>query len=733
MRVGIEIKGIVQGVGFRPTAYRYALANNLRGFIRNSSRGVHIEIQGEQKAINSFIKQLKTNPPIASKMDSFVIDHMDDENSEAEFTISHSETLNTSKSAGISPDLATCTQCLNEIMDPSNRRFSYAFANCTNCGPRFTIIRDRPYDRKFTSMSPFPLCSACLAEFQNPRNRRFHAQPNACSNCSPELKLILSDKSLYDGGNLIVKTAEQLQMGKIAAIKGLGGFHFACNPQHSAALGNLRNFKNRPTQAFALMMKNIGEIQKYCIVSESEKKALLSPSAPIVLLRKCNDDLNRVSPDNNYLGVMLPYTPLHHLLMKEIPLLVMTSANKRDEPLAINDEEIEHFLDEKFIDCCLTHNREIIHRCDDSIVQFHIDQQVFIRRSRGFVPQPLTVESKTEKAVLSLGANQKNTFSLSIGNSVYLSQHIGDLTDFRNYQYQSGQIDDLKKLLNIEPQEIRCDSHPAYENYREEALQIYHHHAHMLSVMAEHNLHGNNTIGVICDGTGCGTDEAVWGFEFIQTSDNNSQFQRLAHLDYFPLPGGEKAIEEIDRIAIALVDNKRKLPFSSERVEQIDALIEKGINTPQTSSLGRLFDGIASLTGIAKTADYEARGAIMLQREAERLTIDTEERYTVQLIKEDTEIRIAYKNLIESILIDMDHSKEPSLIAWKFHKWVAESIIEVLKELPFKQVVLSGGCFQNLLLLQLVTALLEEKTYDYYINTLVPPNDGGIAFGQAYY
>ncbi len=733
MRVGIDIEGIVQGVGFRPTVYRYAEGNNLTGFTLNTAKGVHIQVQGESDRIESFINQLQTNPPVASKIDSFIIKQVDDARFEKGFTIRHSEFIGLTKSAGISPDLATCPDCLVEIFNSKNRRFGYPFTNCTNCGPRFTIVRDRPYDRKFTSMNSFPLCPDCSTEFTDPKDRRFHAQPNACTSCGPELKLILSDKREFKEDNLIFQTTEQLKKGKVVAIKGLGGFNFACDPHNIPALEHLRNVKNRPDKAFALMMKDINEIRKYCDLSIWEEEALLSPSAPIVLLRKLNNLLDRVSPDNNYLGIMLPYTPLHHLLMSEIPLLIMTSANKRDEPLAISDEELQSFMDDKIIDCYLTHNREIIHRCDDSIVHFLGNQQMFIRRSRGFVPAALSVKNHSEKTVLSLGANQKNTFALSTGNSIFLSQYIGDLTDFRNYKYQSEQIEDFSRLLNIDPQEIRCDSHPAYENYREEALHIYHHHAHMLSVMAEYDLNGSNVLGVICDGTGYGTDKAVWGFEFLNIPPNNNRFKRLAHLDYFPLPGGEKAMREIDRIAIALVQNEERLPFPSERIKEIKTLINENINTPQTSSLGRLFDGIAALTGITELAEYEARGAIMLQREAELQFDETAERYLVQLIQEDALIKIAYENLIENILMDMENSKELSLIAWKFHKWVAESIIEVLKLLHFEKVVLSGGCFQNLLILKMVTALLEENHYDYYINTLVPPNDGGIALGQAYY
>lgn len=490
MRVRIEISGVVQGVGFRPAVYRYALKNCITGFVFNSSRGVSIEAQGQRKNIHSFVIQLSEQPPAASVIDSFITEKLIDVKDEKSFNIYSSPNREGEKTAEISPDLATCRDCIDDIFDINNNRFNYPFTNCTNCGPRFTIIYDRPYDRHYTSMDKFTMCRECDDEYTNPGDRRFHAQPNGCARCGPELELIFKDKSVHSSGYLLTKAVKLLTEGKVAAIKGLGGFHFACDPFNRSTVQRLRTIKNRPDKAFALMMSSVNDINKYCFVSEFEKEALLSAAAPIVLLRKKNKNLDFLSPDNNYLGVMLPFSPLHHLILREIPVLIMTSANLRDEPLAYKNSEVTAFLENNTIDFALIHNREIIHRCDDSIVQFFGDIRQFIRRSRGYVPQAITITGEAKPPSLSLGGNKKNTFALTRGKKIFLSQHIGDLTDFRNYSYQKEQISEFSRLHNIQVKQIRCDAHPDYENYKDDALHIFHHHAHMLSVMAEHKLQG---------------------------------------------------------------------------------------------------------------------------------------------------------------------------------------------------------------------------------------------------
>lgn len=733
-RIIIHIQGVVQGVGFRPTVYRYALERKLRGFVTNTGRGVTIELEGDENSLEDFQIKLKKNPPSASAINDFLVREIPVREDEEGFSIKFSEHLPEMKSAGISPDLATCPDCLEEIFAKDNRRFGYPFTNCTNCGPRFTIIRDRPYDRPLTTMASFEMCPDCRAEFKDPLNRRFHAQPNACPRCGPSLTLRDPDGNFHnDSGNLIELTAQLLQEGKIGALKGLGGFHFACDPLNNKALEELRIRKDRPHKAFALMMRDLDEAARYCQINPEEKEALLSPAAPIVLLRKKNDKLNSVSPDNNYLGVMLPFTPLHHLLLKSVPLLIMTSANRRDEPLAVEDDEVEKFASEGIIDFYLTHDRPIAHRCDDSIIQFVAGRRQLIRRSRGFVPNPIFVIDKSLETIrLSMGANMKNTFSFRRNREIFLSQHMGDLTDYRNLLYQKEQIEDFRQLLDMKIEEIKIDAHPSYENYNEEAHKVYHHHSHMLSVMAEHDLGEEPVLGIICDGTGYGTDDTIWGFEFLKSIPGDDSFVRLGHLDSFPLPGGESAIREIDRIAIALGEGLENLPFPDKRVNEIRNLIEADLNCPRTSSLGRLFDGITALLGLTDFAEYEARGAILLQKEAENLTADSDERYSTEIIFCCDTVAIDYKILIKEILRDLKKEKSRPLIAWKFHRWIADAIGSMLQHLERAPIVLSGGCFQNTLLTKMVMRMLEKREYTYFMNEEVPPNDGGISLGQGY-
>ena len=739
MRYSLQISGVVQGVGFRPTVYRYAQKNNLSGFVMNTAGGVTIEIEGSEKNINSFIRKLKGSPPSAARMDSFSINELVPSGEINPFEILFSESTSDNKSAGISPDLATCPDCINDIFDKNNKRYLYPFTNCTNCGPRFTIVKDRPYDRRFTSMSNFQLCPECSREYKDPLDRRFHAQPNACPTCGPSLAIIRPERFLHNDSfkkiNPIKEMVRGLENREIWAIKGLGGFHICCNPFSSSTVLKLRKKKKRPNKSFALMMKDPELVRDYCFLSTEEEEALSSNAAPIVLLRKKNTKLDHLSPDNNYLGVMLPYTPLHHLLLNEIPILLMTSANRRDEPLAINDKEAIQLMEEGYVSSILTHNREIIHRCDDSIVQFIGKKMYFLRRSRGYVPHGIKVTADRTETSLASGANLKNTFALRRDKDIFVSQHMGDLMDYRNLIYQKDQIDDFSSLLDIKPNEYKCDAHKGYENYDENATEIFHHHGHMLSVLAEYNLKGPGIIGVICDGTGLGPDGKIWGFEFLRTGNNHRDFTRLAHLDYFPLPGGEKAIYEIDRIAIALTqeNHETSLPFPSGRIDSIKNLINSGINCPLTSSLGRLFDGVAALNGLTSLAEYEARGAILLQKEAETPEKTLLTSYKVLLIQDKTVIKIDYHSLIKEILTDLKKGVETAQIAWKFHKWTVDSIIKVLSVIKPETIVFSGGCFQNSLLTGMLIEELEKENYTYYFNSLVPPNDGGISLGQAYY
>ena len=724
-------------MGFRPTVYRFAQQFKLTGFISNTPSGVHIEVQGKNVDVLEFVKKLKTNPPILAKIDQFIATDIPIVFDEVEFAIV--ESVDTGfKNVEISPDIATCPDCLEDIFNPQNRRFHYPFTNCTNCGPRFSIIVDRPYDRQHTSMNTFTMCSLCQCEYEDPLDRRFHAQPNACAACGPKLHMLEND-TFKTTGDLITLSAIHVENGAIGAIKGLGGFNIVCDPQNLQTIKRLREGKNRPHKAFALMMKNIEIIKQHCVVTKEHAQALQMPQAPIVLLKKKTKAFEHISPDNNYLGVMLPYTPVHHLLMEHLDLVVMTSANRADEPICIHDEDVKQLINLDIVDFALSNNRPIVHRCDDSIIQVIDKQKQFIRRSRGFVPSPLKVPGTFCGPSLSLGANMKNTFALQADNQVYLSQHIGELVDTRNYNFQKSQILDLANLLEVDHHnDTHCDAHPGYENFNKDFKQIYHHHAHMLSVMGEHQLLGKQVVGVICDGVGFGSDGNIWGFEFLVTpEDDHRDFIRVGHLKNFHLPGGDQATFEIDRIAISLaLNNINALPvyFPSARSQMIATLIEKKLNAPLCSSLGRLFDGVASLLGLKNRVSYEAQAAMLLQRSAENISNN----HLFEIDKYSTIIEnhggvqvIDYHSMIIEVLKDLENGINTDVIAYKFHVWIVDSIVTMLKKLGPTPVVFSGGCFQNALLTRLLSDAVDDLEVPYFFNHEVPCNDGGISFGQA--
>ncbi|MBF0298558.1 MAG: carbamoyltransferase HypF [Oligoflexia bacterium] len=686
------------------------------------------------------------------------------------------------KTAEISADLKICDDCLNDIFDVNNRRYQYPFTNCTNCGPRFSIIIDRPYDRELTSMSHFQMCNDCLNEYNNPLDRRFHAQPNACPACGPQLNLLFSknyfnnfnnsnnsnkkDDSLFT--SKIITTIDALQEGMIVAIKGIGGFNFAADPFNETTVKRLRDIKKRQHRSFALMIKSVEVGEKYCHINKYERQQLESTAAPIVLLKKKNHTYDNLSPDNNYLGLMLPYTPLHHLIFKlaNFDMLIMTSANRYNEPIAIDDLSIIDLLDSGLADLALTHNREIVHRSDDSIIQ--VDDNgviVTIRRSRGFVPTAFKISNSQlpkfkSDNLLSLGAQMKNTFSYRKGNKVYISQHIGDLEDARNMWYQEQEIKELKKLLDVDidmNSMTNTDAHNGFSNFNDNENSnqnhIYHHHAHLLSVIGEHHLNLQDEkeiksiIGIIADGTGLGTDGNIWGFEFlkIDSADSIDYFKRLAHLKYFPLPGGESAIHEVDRIAISLLKSSgikhSKWPtkyINNERAQLITKIIDSNINSVLVSSLGRLFDGVAAILYPINKIEYEAQAAILLQKDAELFLPHNAYNRNIKQYPTTSSIAaltiIDFTPLINGIVNDIREGVSTSEIAYKFHAWIIDSIMNVLQTIdPQNSCIkaISGGCFQNLLLLNMLQKAFENKNIKYYRNQKVPINDAGISFGQA--
>lgn len=726
-RIRILVSGLVQGVGFRPTTYRYAHDFSLSGYVLNTPEGVTIEVQGSSEQIDAFVKKLLNNPPPLAKIMSFNTEEIriKEENS---FVILHSN-ISGNKKTEISSDIAVCDDCISDINDKKNRRYLYPFTNCTNCGPRFSIIQDRPYDRNKTSMSVFEMCEACQKEYDNPNDRRFHAQPNACPKCGPNLKLLVNDScSNSDNSSLIKQTIKFIEEGKIISIKGIGGFNIVCDPFNKESVKRLRINKNRPSKSFAVMAKNIETVKKYCYISDKEEALLISKEAPIVLLKKKNQLLDDISPDNNYIGFILPYTPLHHIIFRSIDILVMTSANKSDEPIAINDDQIYELIKDKIIDNAITHNREIVNRCDDSIVQIVADKLQVIRRSRGFVPRPLNIGKTIWGDNLSMGADLKNTFSIKTANKIYMSQHIGDLNDVRNYDYQKEEVEQFCKLLDFRPEKVNIDAHPGYQNYDNNNTKIYHHHAHALSVMAEHGLLGKKVLGVICDGTGYGTDGTIWGFEFLEIDNDYRKFNRLYHLEQFLLPGGERAIDEVDRIAISISSGAKKSIFiDKKRYDQISSILDKKINCIRTSSLGRLFDGVASLCGIIQKVNYEAQAAILLQKNAELFNGVIEEHYAVSI--EDEELN--YKAMIKELVHDINNGVETKEVAYKFHLWVADSIVDVVKKINPEYLVFSGGCFQNVLLCKMLEQKMSDNKVKYFFNNETPINDAGVSLGQS--
>jgi hydrogenase maturation protein HypF len=726
-RVRLKIKGIVQGVGFRPTVYKHATNNSVSGFVVNTPDGVTVELEGTKRQVEDVINLIIQEPPRMSKITEYVTEWIEATGA-SDFVILKSTNFG-AKETEISPDISICQECSKEIFDVNDRRYLYPFTNCTNCGPRFSIIKDRPYDRPNTSMRDFKMCDACNKEYNDPSNRRFHAQPNACPVCGP--KIFIIHKNGLDEVDVMNKTIFDIKDGKLIAIKSIGGFNIACDAFNVSSVERLRNKKKRGTRSFAVMMKDLDVVNKFCFVGQEELKILTSQIAPIVILRKKNNELDHISPDNNYIGVMLPYTPLHKILMKDIDVLVMTSANRADEPIAVNDEQALSLLDEGLIDSILSNNRDIINRCDDSIIQ-HVDGvNILIRRARGHVPNGLIVKELDDANKISLGADIKNTFSLKKGKKIYVSQYIGDLDDPRNVQYQEQQIGEFKKLLEMDASVINIDAHPGYANYNKNRNMIYHHHAHALSVMAENDLLGKDVFAVICDGTGYGDDGNVWGFELFKIGRDYKNYKRHAHLDYFLLPGGDVCSREIDRIAVSLCSeaNLENIPnIDSKRKQLINNLISSKINCYKCSSLGRLFDGVASICGISNLSLYEAQAAMLLQKYAENFKGKILSKYKVEIINGN----IDYRSLVRELVRDIKSGLCKEELAYKFHLWIKDSILLFINSEKPKDVVFSGGCFQNSLLLKLLLEDLNKyKDLKVYFNQDFPSNDGGISLGQS--
>jgi hydrogenase maturation protein HypF len=746
----IKVWGVVQGVGFRPFVYRLAGEYNLKGWVRNTSGNVEIEVEGDEESLASFLNGLKTKAPPMAHIEK-VKTTFHPLKGYSGFKIWQSLSQE-GKYQLVSPDIATCEECQRELFCPTDRRFRYPFTNCTNCGPRFTIIEGIPYDRPKTTMRKFKMCPQCQQEYDNPLDRRFHAQPNACPKCGPSLELADSHGDPIECGDVIKAASQLLKEGKILAIRGLGGFHLACDATNEDAVNLLRARKARPAKPLAVMVATIKEIENHCFISSQERKLLQSPQCPIVLLRWKQSSSNispAVAPNLKYLGVMLPYTPLHHILLREAGVpLVMTSGNISEEPIAKDNDEAVTRL-RGIADYFLLHNRDIYARYDDSVYIVEGAPQA-IRRARGYAPYPIFLPFKS-KQILACGAELNNTFCLTKDEHAFLSQHIGDMENEETLDHFENTIELYKKLFRIEPEIVAYDMHPEYLATKyalqvglEQGLRpvpVQHHHAHIVSCLVENRVEGP-VIGVAFDGTGYGTDGTIWGGEFL-LADWRS-FQRVGHLEYIPLVGGTAAIRKPYRMALGCLYSLLGedfaldgLPLSKLNPVELDIIkqqLKRRVNCPLTSSAGRLFDAVSALAGVRGEIDYEAQAAIELEMLAPD-ELGEEKAYPFSVINDQGTRVVGLGELISAVVQDVRKQVPVPVISIRFHQTMAQIIAGMCKliaeESGIKRVVLSGGVFQNRLLLKLATSALHKNGLDVLTHHLVPCNDGGISLGQA--
>ena len=810
--VDIHVKGIVQGVGFRPFVYRMAKKYLINGWVLNAADGVYIHAEGESKLVDEFIMELSDNPPAASRVEEIDIKEVPLEDFDS-FEIRFSDDDAVEETTLVSPELATCEDCVRELFNPNDRRYRYPFINCTNCGPRFTIIDHLPYDRVATSMAAFPMCEKCAAEYADPLDRRFHAQPDACFECGPSVtwsvgtdddKLV--GKTREESDAIFAAAVEMLMEGKILSVKGLGGFHLVCDANNAEAVAELRRRKRRDGKAFAVMAPAVAAVRALCFVSEEEEAVLTGASRPIVLLRKRPDGAigAGVADRLSELGVMVPYTPVQHLLMHDfaeaweaaacapgtpVPLLVMTSGNVHDEPICIADEEAREKL-AGIADAFLGNNRPILTRFDDSVVRLIQVDEVdgkpghaiqFLRRARGYAPVPVSVAAEgaapAEGVIFAAGPEQKNTFTLLRGTDGFVSQHIGDVENAETYDAWLATKDRFESLFEMEPAAVACDLHPEYltskwaHHQGLPVTEVQHHHAHIVSVMAEHGL-TDAVCGIAFDGTGYGVDGAIWGGEVLLA--NRSNFERFANFAYVPMPGGAAAIKHPLRMAYGVLWAYDLLEHPAAAValaplgdeaEVCDTMIERGLNTPMTSSVGRLFDAASALLGICTEPSYEGEGAILLEAAMEAAGADVagaaaveetagvagedelaaRERYAVIVEKntatetstaQDTSVLLLdAEPTFHALLDDLSAGVPASVISRRFHDAMVGAIVmnaELVRAMyDISTVALSGGVFMNRYLVEHVLADLAAAGFTVAINRDLPPNDGCISLGEA--
>ncbi len=749
-RVRIDIEGIVQGVGFRPFVYRLAQRLRLSGWVRNTPAGVVVEAQGEDGPLAGFLHAVTAEAPPLAVIGAVRSEEIPPVGEEG-FAI-----LASRDGAGIvqvAPDCDVCPDCLAELFNPTDRRFHYPFITCTNCGPRYSIITGIPYDRPYTTMARFSMCPACRAEYEDPANRRFHAQPIACPECGP--RLVLTDAAGNEvAGEPLDEAVDLLRTGRIVAVKGVGGYHLAVDAGNDAAVGELRRRKKRDEKPFALMAPDLAAVRTFTRLDAVAERLLQSPERPIVLLEKRDRGSGTgdryispgVAPANGYFGVMLPSSPLHHLLLREnFTALVMTSGNLSDEPIAYRDAEARERL-AGIADAFLCHDREIHTRCDDSVLRVFRDNPLFLRRSRGYVPRGVVLQSP-QRSVLAVGAELKGAVCLVRGELAFLSQHIGDLKNAATLRSMEETAAHLGRILEIRPELVAHDLHPDYLSTRAAAgmglplVAVQHHHAHLAACMAENRLAGE-VLGVIFDGTGYGPDGTVWGGEFLL--GGYAGYRRVGHIDRVPLPGGDAAVREPFRMAIAWLHRTFgaalfDLPLAClaempDRDREIYLrMIERGINSPLTSSCGRLFDAVAAMLGVRSRVSYEGQAAIELEALAEEG--GEAGAYPYFLVTTESGTVVDVRPMLRAIVEDLPHGEQKSAIARRFHATLARAAADVCGKVREAQgvdrVVLSGGAFQNRLLSEELAGLLEAKGFQVFVHRLVPPNDGGIALGQA--
>jgi len=790
-RLRLAVRGAVQGVGFRPFVHRLARELELAGWVNNSSQGVSVEVEGSPAKLEQFLFRIGTEKPPRSSIHSLEASWLDPR-CYTGFEIRESD-VSGDKTALVLPDIATCPDCLREIFDPANRRYRYPFSNCTNCGPRFSIIEALPYDRQNTSMKAFKMCPMCRAEYDNPEDRRFHAQPNACPVCGPGLEYWNAAGALLSRGHdALLAAVEAIRFDQIVAVKGIGGFHLIVDARNEGAVRRLRERKHREEKPLALMFPALEIVKAYCEVSSLEERLLRSPEAPVVLLRRHSTLNSRLAtstaPGNPNLGVMLPYTPLHHLLMAELGFpVVATSGNLSDEPICTDEHEALDRLRD-IADYFLVHNRPIVRHVDDSIVRVMMDREMVLRRARGYAPLPITLKSEIRNSkseiILGVGAHLKNSVALAVGPQVFVSQHLGDLETEQAHEAFKRVITDFQTLFEAKPDIIASDLHPDYlstklarsvaqasppagsggipavrsnsahgcaGNSQAGSLrhvEVQHHIAHVLSCMAENEL-APPVLGVSWDGTGYGLDGTIWGGEFFSVT--KERVERVAHLRPFPLPGGDAAVKEPRRAALGMLSTmterradlllhlqqKSAGVFSAAELSTLCSMLERGVNSPRCSSVGRLFDAVASLVGLRQQMRFEGQAAMELEFALE--SVVTDEAYPLPLAgggvkseirNPESEFVLDWAPMIEAILNDVEQRLPVGVISAKFHNALADSIVTVAKLIGEQRVALSGGCFQNRYLTERSVKRLREEGFLAYWHQRLPPNDGGICLGQ---